>query len=468
MIFHPLDMTKKDGCFVIPKEAAALAHSVLHKPVIREFFSNFCFQVAQIRLSESEEFIFKIGSTERIPLGDSEYTIRVTEDGICLFAKSEKDLLAGFMTLLDRIRATDTENGTAAIIDCCEIRDQARIQNRMVHFCVFPETELWELERFLRFSAALRFTHVIVEFWGMLQYNCLEELSWPFSYSKEQIRPIFDKARDLGLEIIPMFNHWGHASACRVMHGKHVVLDQNPSLQPYFSDDGWCWNIKEEKTLDLLRSIRNELIELCGEGKYFHIGCDEAYGFDFSKESMDALCGFINGITEELCALGRRPIAWGDMLLHRRHEYNEKNSYIAFAPSVEAEGYMQSNIDKRLIIADWQYYANYAPIETSLTLKKAGFDVLLCPFDETDTNAHATATTVREHSLLGYIHTTWHTLSTGMPRVTLMALGGIQDISELGKGNLSTKTAAILRKAIPIRGDYERAGWSKFEVSCRW
>ena len=30
------------------------------------------------------------------------------------------------------------------------------------------------------------------------------------------------------MEVIPMINHLGHASASRACYGRHVVLDQNP------------------------------------------------------------------------------------------------------------------------------------------------------------------------------------------------------------------------------------------------
>ena len=74
-----------------------------------------------------------------------------------------------------------------------------------------------------------------------------------------------------------MFNHLGHASASRSSYGRHVVLDQNPRLATLFEPDGWTWCLSNPETLELLRAIRSELIELFGEGGFFHIGCDEAY-----------------------------------------------------------------------------------------------------------------------------------------------------------------------------------------------
>ena len=69
----------------------------------------------------------------------------------------------------------------------------------------------------------------------MLKMDCLAELAWPFAHTKEEIRPLIEEARALGMEVIPMFNHLGHASANREMYGKHVVLDQNPKLEYLFT-----------------------------------------------------------------------------------------------------------------------------------------------------------------------------------------------------------------------------------------
>ena len=309
------------------------------------------------------------------------------------------------------------------------------------------------MQRFLRFCGTLKYTHVVLEFWGMLKYDCMQELSWSHGFTKEQIAPLIREATDLGLEIIPMFNHWGHASAGRVMHGKHVVLDQNPTLQSYFSEDGWCWDIKKPKVRELLRKIRRELTDLCGKGGYFHIGCDEAYNFAFTKENMDALCDFINGLSEEMNAEGRRIIMWGDMLLYRYPYY--KNKYTCNAPSPEVEQYFLQHLHKNIVIADWQYHA-------------AGFDCLLCPWDDGAAPAEAVLSTLTTHSLFGFMHTTWHTLTAGMPYVTMMAVGGFDGAVRHSKIALRTRTAAVLRKVMPINGDYEKAGWSKIEIGCRW
>ena len=460
MIFDPKMTEKKQGRFILPQNANAVSHPCLDKSVIHEFWHNFTFNASSLSLAHSDELIFRMGNTPKAELEEFDYSINIDPDGVCVHAKSEKDLICGFMTLLDRIEADDVNEATVATLDCAVIKDFPSIKNRMVHFCIFPETELWELQRFVRLCGALKYTHVVLEFWGMLKYDCMKELSWQSAFTKEQIKPIIQEANDLGLEIIPMFNHWGHAAASRVRHGKHVVLDQDPSLQTYFSPDGWCWDIKKQKVRDLLRRIRNELIELCGEASYFHIGCDEAYNFEFTKDNMDTICLFLNEIEKDLRAQGRRMIAWGDMFLCRHQNYNPNNRYTCSAPNEEAAQYMLSRLDNNIIIADWQYDVTESPVETADVFTKAGFDCLLCPWDRGNKQMRAVMDTVKERSLMGFMHTTWHTLSVGMPFVTCAAVSGFEGFKALG----GTYTAALYRKVMFVDGDYTRAGWSKKQI----
>ena len=464
MIFHPQNVIQTAGSFSFAGNVHAIAHPCLNKSIIKDFWHSFTFQSSTLNVCESKEFIFAVGNAKQLSLDDYDYSINVEPDGICVYAENENDLIRGFMTLLDRFHAIDRNEALAMEVDCCQIKDKPMIQSRMVHFCIFPETELWELQRFVRFCGALKYTHVILEFWGMLEYDCMSALSWRHAFTKEQIKPIIREANDLGLEIIPMFNHWGHASAGRVTRGKHVVLDQDPTLQTYFSEDGWCWDIRKPKVKRLLRQIREELCELCGSGDYFHIGCDEAYNFELTKENMDYICDFINEIGEEMYAKGRRVIVWGDMFLYRHSHYNPNNTYTCNAPSPEAERYMLEHLCRDVIIADWQYDAMQSPIETAAVFTQAKFDCFLCPWDRGISQMRSAVATVKEQSLAGFLHTTWHTLSKGMPYVTLAAAGGFESIDQYEMRQIRTYTAALLRKVMPIDGDYTKAGWSKIQV----
>jgi len=460
MVFSHPDMIKKEGSFSFDGKVFATAHNCLDKTVIKEFWHGFSFRLSDIEISTTDRCVFAIGNAKELCHEGPAYAINVENDGVSITADSEKSLIMGCMTLLDLIYAKDDGDKTVLCIDCCEIKEAPLIKNRVVHYCIFPETELWEIERFIRFCGALKYSHIILEFWGMLRYDCMRELSWESAFSKDEIRPLISMAKDLGLEVIPMFNHWGHASACRVMNGKHVVLDQNPTLQTCFSEDGWCWDIRSEKVKKLLSSIRCELIELCGNSGYFHIGCDEAYNYDLSsKEGMDAICSYINGISRDLSKEGIRVIVWGDMFLYKYKDYDPSNKYCCHAPTPECERYMTEHLDPSVIVADWQYDATKAPVETSLVFKNRGLDCFICPWDRSVDKLNSCLDTAKEQDLFGIIHTTWHTLSQGMPYVLRAARGCFEAQSVRGRD--STYTAALLRRVYFVNGEYEKAGWAR-------
>ncbi len=468
MIFEHKKAQKMKRQFVFDGALTATAHNSLLKPIFKELWNNFSFKKSEINLSKADDLVFIIGDAELIPTAGEDYSINVTETGISIYAESEKNLILGFMSLIDMIKST--EDGRCKI-ECISLSESALIKLRMAHFCVFPETELWEIQKFIRYSAALKYTHIIIEFWGMFKYSCLDSLSWNHAFTKEELEPIFKEARDMGLEMIPMFNCWGHATASRMTHGKHVVLDQDPTLAHYFDETGWRWNIADDKVKKLIKTIIKELTDLCGNGEYFHIGCDEAYGFGFTEPEMKELCDYINETSEYLKNIGRKTIMWGDMLVTKHDNFDPDVWYFAHCPNEEAERFMTSHISKDIILADWQYSVKRAPIETAVVLKNAGYSVLVCPWNEIPAVDASVDTAINE-GLLGILQTTWHTLSIDMPFVARCAVASFDGIERYK--NLPTvldnelrwvKPAEVMRRAYPAGGEYRKAGWSKIEIS---
>ena len=52
------------------------------------------------------------------------------------------------------------------------------------------------------------------------------------------------------------------------------------------------------------------------------------------------------------------------------------------APTPEVESYFPEHLSRDILIADWQYDATEAPVETSSIFQSAGYDCLLCPRDK--------------------------------------------------------------------------------------
>lgn len=458
MIFQPRTVIPKNGVFRLPAVVYASGPACLDKPVLREFFSSFSCASSSLTLEENERTELVCGPVLPLPVGENEYTLRVTEEGFALAARDEGGLRHGFMTLLDAIECDEA----GAFLPCTEIFDRPRLSAVMLHLCIFPETKLFTLRRMIRLCAFLRMTHLIVEFWGMFRYECEPMLSWEQAFTREELAPLIREAADLGLELVPMFNHLGHAAQARLWYGKHVTLDRDPSKWNWFEKDGWAWNLRNPDTVGLLSRVR---AELCGvfPGAYFHIGCDEAYSYTAAPEKAALMCEHINRTAEDLAAMGRKTIMWADMLLPRDPFPDDANTYEFNIESTALADAIRARLDRRVILADWQYHAKKVPVRSSLTFRDEGFATMLCPFLEPE-NVRACVDTAAENGLAGVIHTTWHELGEKFPFVVYGALYSLQEHTEPTAAVHASHAAYLLRKLAPSGGDYALSGWREAQL----
>ena len=435
-------------------------------------WQGFTFGAGELRILEDERLprhSARIGGGASCELepGDA-YALCVGPQGVSLRADSGLSLLHGMYTLLQCIVPKGLEPGKEAFsIGCVEIHDHPALVERMLHICVFPETTLCMLEKYIRMAALLKMTHIVLEFWGMIQLDCIPEWGWAGrAYTKEQIRPLAALARSLGLEIVPMINHLGHASQSRVSAGRHVFLDQNPRLGLLFEPDGWTWCLSNPRVHTLLRSAREEMMDLCGEGGYFHLGCDEAYSFRTcprcaGRDGPGLLAEYLNGLAEELAGRGRRGIIWGDALLEKA-AWSSPN--IATSRPDQQTHLALDRLDRRLIIADWQYYLtdSKAGMPTAQYFTDRGFEVLAAPWLDAK-NPETLAWAARAMGLRGWMLTTWHRQPHILRELPLYASqawhGGPVQQAAPEAAVLYTHAAAMLRKAMPLPASLEEAGF---------
>lgn len=469
MVIKPAVEEKREGRYLFGSHVKVLANACIDKDIVREIWKNGCFQASELEVDACKgDYVFVIGEGEDAVCSDYAYILNITEKGVVIRANTKEGLMQGFLTLIERIDAVCLEEGEEILcLDCCLIKDKPVVKNRMVHMCVFHETKLDFLRKYIRLCAALKFTHIVIEFWASFPYDCMKELAWSGVPSKDQYKEIFTEARDLGLQIIPMFNHLGHAAGARAWTGKHAILDQNPRLQTLFSRDGWVWKIEDQKVKDLHKKIREELMEICGEGDYFHIGCDEAivYGHDVAKAPI--LVKYINEISEEMKQCGRRVIMWADMLLDDRFDQTEPENYFCHCKVPEIGEYYTENLSRDIVMADWQYNRLHGEVETSTYLTKLGFDTLCCPWN-IDQNVVTCVRSVQDYSLYGLLHTTWHTVRNPQD-IRALALSatkcwqGVDDFIPRDF-DIDFDLAQLLRSLYFVKGDYATAGWIEKQI----
>lgn len=415
---------------------------------------------------------FALGSAKPPALApNATYALSVAGNGIAARATNAQGMRHAWFTLLQLLDSDDAAGGGLEfVLPHVEIQDWPALAFRGLHLCVFHETPFLMLEKAIRLAAFYKFTHVVLEFWGMLRLDALKELSWPEAWSKADAGKLVATARGLGLDVIPMFNCWGHATACRIRHGRHVVLDQNPRLAPLFEPDGWTWCLTNPKSQELLRRVCDELCDFAGPGTYFHIGCDEAYSHatcDRCRQTdrVQLFADHINHLAQHLEQRGRRAIMWGDPLLERgKWPAGFAANGSPSLPTHEA----LDRVSRRIVIADWHYDVAKGEVPTLAHFKGRGFETLACPWNSPPNIRTLTKAAAANQS--GLLMTTWHHLAQSIPTLAYVAnCAWSANQSALGMNQMDwslqrAATASHLRKLVPADGKFDRAGWNSFEL----
>jgi hypothetical protein len=406
------------------------------------------------------------------PQQGAAYALKVDASGAAASATDQAGARHAWFTLLQLLDADDAaDGGLAFAVPHVEIHDWPALKFRGLHLCVFHETTPLMIEKAIRLAAFLKFTHVVLEFWGMLRLDVLRELSWPEAWSKQDAGRLVGIARGMGMEVIPMFNCWGHAAACRIRHGRHVVLDQNPRLAPLFEPDGWTWCLTNPRAQALIRGVCDELIEFAGPGQYFHIGCDEAYSHatcDRCRQTdrVKLFADHVNDLAAHIEKRGRRAMMWGDALLER----TKWPAGFAANGSPDLPTHLAlDGISRKIVITDWHYDVTKGEVPTLAYFRERGFETLACPWNSLG-NIRTLAKAAVANSSAGLLMTTWHHLAQSIPTLAYAAnCAWSQDQAALGMrqsdGSLMRAAmATILRKLVPAEGKFDRAGWNSFEL----
>lgn len=441
--------------FAFKNTVTAAADPKMNNPTAKKLWKSFCLEDGCLTLTVGNENSFVIGEVSLPELREGkEYALKITEKGVAVIGDSYGGLMRGFFSLLMKI---EYSNDGYRIPTGFEESNYV-MKNRMIHFCLFPENA-HIFAKMVRLAALCQYTHVVLEFWGMLKYDCLKELAWDEAWTKEEAKALITEVKELGMEAIPMFNHLGHATASRVCYGKHVVLDQNPRLQRLFTPDGWAWDITSPEVKELLCKVRAELYELFGDCEYFHLGCDEAYYITRCSEVRRQMPQYLKELTEETVKEGKRPMVWMDMFL----ESGKYPGCYTVCPPEDVNELMDC-LDKQTVLVDWQYNIKTAPIPSLASLKDRPFDAMGAPwFNAANYKAHID--TITEYDLFGIMMTTWHTFKADGHGVLGCAkqLGAVT-FNWSSFSGLREETATLLRRVSFGPNNYENSGWSKLQI----
>ena len=346
------------------------------------------------------------------------YELEIDENQILISAADTAGILNAMKTLR---QLAETERGTLtashSILPSVKIKDAPVLKFRGMHFCWFPETPSWEIEKQIRMAAYYKFNYAVIESWGVLKFNSRPEFCWDeFAVKPQEMKRLVKLGKELGITLIPQVNIFGHASASRCGTGKHALLDFHPEFASLFEPDGWTWCISNPETRAFLKDIVLEAYELFDCPEYFHIGCDEAYNAgscttcrrsDYPTLLKEHILFFRDLLAEH----DVRVMMWHDMLLQQGDPRWE--NYVACGSPADKLENLYKELPKDIIICDWQYY--YSAEEhgkepewpTSKFFKDEGYEVLVCPWNKKE-GIESLGKLAESEQLLGMLETTWN------------------------------------------------------------
>ena len=176
------------------------------------------------------------------------------------------------------------------------------------------------------------------------------------------------------------------------------------------------------------------------------------------------LARYLNGLAAELDEQGRRGFIWGDQFLET--EAWKGTGYIATSRPDQMTHLALEKLDRRLIIADWQYsLTEEEKIRSAELFREKGFDVVLCPWDGGGAkNTVCLAKAVDRQHLSGLMVTTWHHLPTMMMHFPDHLSAAWNGADYAPDPHVPFTSSVLIRKLMPKPSRFEDSGFYSWEV----
>jgi len=212
---------------------------------------------------------------------------------------------------------------------------------RVFHIdCNFVSLRPEFVRQLLETVAALGYRAILWELENQVQWETCPECATPDSWTKAEFRDILAYSRSLDLEPIPLLQTIGHGEYV-MTHARYHAFREHPD----YSD---CYCVSKPEVRDFLKTWIEEICDLFGSIRHFHLGGDEAYRFGTcarcaAREPNDLYAEHLDALSAGLHQRRIRPGIWHDMIL------SHPGSVGRILPDY--------------LIWDWNYTAGTGPVE---------------------------------------------------------------------------------------------------------
>ena len=239
----------------------------------------------------------------------------------------------------------------------------------------------------------LGYNFVVFEVGGRLESQKLPEAVLPNHWTQQQIRELIDYAEKRGLDVYPAINSIGHIERslqlCPVSD-KGRKIGQDISSEAFYRD---------------YFTVLDEITELFGRPRYFHIGTDECqavmrYFTSQGKNSAGLYSSFLERTSEHLKRFSVRPVIWHDMLLSP-----EEGAKMEPANACGGTWAIREKLPENCVIDYWCYDAVSGNPGLEKLLK-TGCEIWISPWNSRPGTAEL-VNSGRKHGITTLLATSW-------------------------------------------------------------
>ncbi len=333
---------------------------------------------------------------------------------IVLIGAAPRGVFNGTQTLRQMLFAAHTRLG-ALTLPASEIWDYPDLKLRGWHFIAPLRHELAFAEQWLDWLALMKFNTLVVEVDDRFPYERHPQVAHPQAMTREQWQHFLKRARQLGFEIIPQVQTFGHF---RYVLEKPAYRHLSELSEPHPRWGLFAYCPSNPETYRVVFDLFDEVLELF-RPRWFHIGHDEITFVPIGvcercratgKTAWQLLAEDIRRLSDYLKARGIERVAmWCDQL-----EPDRTGGYAPFFTHFAAD-----LIPKDIVLFCWHYDAR--PTFPWLTRHKdKGFEVVACGWYHTQ-NVWRFAAESFDRRTLGYCGTTWYGVTGFATAVDLMS-----------------------------------------------
>ena len=371
------------------------------------------------------------------------YCLTVSNTGVLLEASDRLGILYAVERLM--------EMTTAAGVPFCTIEDRPYKEMRGFHFGLPPREEIPFLKKLLKnILIPYHYNQLIMEFAGGMRFDSHPEISeaWlegnrksaageipEFPHGsmnsggklleKDEVREFCEYARELGFELIPEVQSFGHVQYITYAHPDIAETDESVTERQMDTRDtdqppstyyhhSYC--PQNPKSYEIIYDLIDEIVDVVKPPRFVHMGHDEIYQVGLCPKCKDVPHDelyemHVTAMHDYLAKKGLRMMIWADML--------QPTERYKTWPAIE-------RLPRDIVLLDFIWYFHF-DLDMEDHLLPYGYDVVMGNLYSSHYPRYESRT-AKEHMIGGQV-STW----CRMDEYTLAKKGKLYDLLYTGE-----------------------------------